>query len=82
MNEWTVVVALATIIGLFMAVGKPILDLNTTITELKTTVQEMIKDLKELKEDNSASHKDMNDKIANHESRITVLENKDNGGKK
>lgn len=78
MSEWTVVVALGTIIGLFMAVGKPILDLNSTITELKTTVQEMIKDLKELRDDNSESHKEINDKLANHEGRITVLEHKNN----
>ena len=76
MNEWTVFLALGTIIGLFLAVGKPILDLNTTITKLQATVENLIEDVKEFKKDNEGEHAEIKDQLSDHEKRIRVLEDK------
>ena len=76
MNEWTVFLALGTIIGLFLAVGKPILDLNTTITKLQATVENLIEDVKEFKKDNEGEHAEIKGQLSDHEKRIRILEDK------
>lgn len=88
MNEWGVVLVLSALIGLFFTVGKPIMTLNKNITTLNVNVenmrndiQEQKKELKQQKLDAHDSHEKlwdeasrMNDKIADHETRISVLE--------
>lgn len=39
MNEWGVLTALAAIVGLFFTVGKPIINLNTSITVLNESLK-------------------------------------------
>ncbi|MBQ5640298.1 MAG: hypothetical protein IIV05_00680 [Ruminococcus sp.] len=39
MNEWGVLTALAAIVGLFLSVGKPIINLNTSITILNESLK-------------------------------------------
>lgn len=67
MNEasisWTVILALGTIIGLFFTVGKPIINLNSTITELITRLKRMESDLDEFKVHNHEAHKKLHDRI-------------------
>lgn len=67
MNEasisWTVILALGTIIGLFFTVGKPIINLNSTITELITRLKRMENDLDEFKVHNHEAHKKLHDRI-------------------
>ena len=67
MNEasisWTVILALVTIIGLFFTVGKPIINLNSTITELITRLKRMEHDLDEFKVHNHEAHKKLHDRI-------------------
>ena len=67
MNEanisWTVILALGTIIGLFFTVGKPIINLNSTITELITRLKRMESDLDEFKIHNHYTHKKLHDRI-------------------
>lgn len=67
MNEasisWTVILALGTIVGLFFTVGKPIINLNSTITELITRLKRMECDLDEFKVHNHDSHKKLHDRI-------------------
>ena len=89
MNEWGVVLVLSTLVGLFFTVGKPIMTLNKNITTLNVNVenmrndiQEQKKDLKQQKIDAHSSHEKLwnetskiNDKVADHEKRISVLEN-------
>ncbi len=88
--EWTVVTALVVIVGLFLTVGKPILNLNKNIVELNLTMKqqgEAIKsnadDLKEQKVHSHEAHQrlwDHNDKqdkqLSDHEQRIHYLEKK------
>lgn len=67
MNEasisWIVILALGTIIGLFFTVGKPIINLNSTITELITRLKHMEHDLDEFKVHNHEAHKKLHDRI-------------------
>lgn len=61
--SWTVVISLATIVGLFFTVGKPIINLNSTITELITRLKRMEHDLDEFKAHNHEAHKKLHDRI-------------------
>ena len=88
MNEWTVVLSLGTLTGLFFTVGKPIIALNNNITLLRADIQQNSKEIEEqktqLKEQREYAreshrriwdHNDAQDKIIqDHETRILLLE--------
>lgn len=61
--SWTVILALGTILGLFFTVGKPIINLNSTITELITRLKRMESDLDEFKTHNHEAHKKIHERI-------------------
>lgn len=61
--SWTVILALGTILGLFFTVGKPIINLNSTITELITRLKRMESDLDEFKTHNYEAHKKIHERI-------------------
>lgn len=61
--SWTVILALGTILGLFFTVGKPIINLNSTITELITRLKRMESDLDEFKTYNHEAHKKIHERI-------------------
>ena len=61
--SWTVILALGTILGLFFTVGKPIINLNSTITELITRLKRMESDLDEFKTHNHETHKKIHERI-------------------
>lgn len=80
------ILALAALISLFLTVGKPIINLNTTMVELTLTVKQLKEDYEKLsrqsKEDlkdlacsNAESHRRIHEKIDDHESRLQELEN-------
>ena len=85
---WTVVLALVTLIGLFLTVGKPILKLNSTLTVLTSRMDTIEKDakaqedaLKEQKLHAHESHKRLwdhngkqDEQLRDHEHRLGVLE--------
>lgn len=81
----TFVVGGSAVIALFFTVGKPIINLNTTLVKLNSSVNNLSEKYEELKEDtqndinrlatrNSESHERMFEKLDNHESRIVKLE--------
>ena len=84
MTEWAVFGVIAAIAGLFVTVGKPIIDLNRTLTRLETKMGEM-----ETKYDNLENHgtearrrlwlknEEQDRKLCDHESRICALEQKE-----
>ena len=81
--EWQVVGVIVTLIRLFLAVGKPLMKLNSSITKLDVTMVRLTKDVDVIKENSHDAHQrlweknDEQDKIINdHESRITSLEKK------
>lgn len=73
--SWTVVIALGTIIGLFFTVGKPIINLNSTITELITRLKRMERDLDEFKIHNHDAHKKLHERIDEVEDDVNDIRN-------
>lgn len=90
MNEWSVVTVLIALVGLFVTVGAPIISLNKNIAtlnaEMKRSNARHDKNEKAIEKQQEAAHTShqklweknaAQDKIlGDHESRISVLENK------
>lgn len=88
MNEWSVVTVLIALVGLFITVGKPILTLNSNVVKLNINVEQNNKELEkhdkafeQQKKDAKESHQRLWDKneeqdkqLADHETRLGVLE--------
>ena len=83
MNEWTVVTVLGALITLGLAVIKPLINLNTTITTLTAAVDTLQKNIDSSAARNSESHSRLwkavekgDDRLDDHETRITIVEGK------
>lgn len=83
MTEWNVVLVLGELIGLFLLVGKPLMNLNTTIATLKAAVENLTGRLDSTEEKNREAHKEFHEhfndvdiELADHETRIKHLEGK------
>lgn len=88
--EWTVVTVIVALVGLFLTVGKPIINLNSNIVKLNLSIDALrektrqnAEELKEQKEHAHDAHKriwDHNDEqdkqLSDHENRIQLLEHK------
>ena len=74
MTEWSVFGVIVAIAAFLVTVVKPIITLNTSITRLTEIVDKMSHDLDALTERNAQTHARLFDRIENHETRITVLE--------
>ena len=88
--EWTVVGVIVTLVGLAAAVGGPVLKLNASITRLTTLLQAIEQRLdaleqgaKEQRSHAAESHRriwahaeEQDATLADHETRLRVLENK------
>ena len=81
MTEWTVVSVLVTLVGLGVAVIKPLINLNSVITRLTEVVKTLETKLSEVTERNTASHariwsnlNEQGEQLADHETRLTVIE--------
>ena len=81
MTEWGVVGVLVALIGLYISITKPLVNLNTTITLLSAKVDELNEDLKDLVSRNSDSHERIFNTLDSHEHRIIVLEEHDENKK-
>lgn len=90
MNEWGVVGVIVTLVGLAVAIIKPIVQLNTNIVRLTDAVDGLKKAHTKIEEDNEKEHKQLHERIdhrkkeneglgdlvADHERRIGILEHK------
>lgn len=81
MTEWNIVLVLAELIGLFILVGRPILTLSKTIAEFNAELKNMKNRVETLECDKHEAHEKLWDQsrehdkqIADHETRIRVLE--------
>lgn len=79
--EWTIVTVIVSLVGLLIAIGTPIVKLNSTITKLTTQIDFFINGLNEFKkrytnqvDSCKKKHADIYDKVNDHEHRITILE--------
>lgn len=70
--EWTVVTVIIALVGLFMTVGKPIITLNSSTTRLQDAILELREDIKVL----TGRTDSQEEKLQNHETRISILEQK------
>lgn len=70
--EWTVVTVIIALVGLFMTIGKPIITLNGSITHLQDAIDELRKDIKVL----TGRTDSQEEKLQDHETRISILEEK------
>ena len=70
--EWTVVTVIIALVGLFMTVGKPIISLNGSITHLQDAINELREDIKVL----TGRTDNQEEKLQDHETRISILEEK------
>ena len=70
--EWTIVTVIIALVGLFMTVGKPVINLNSSITRLQDAIDELREDIKVLT--NRTDNQE--ERLQNHETRISILEEK------
>lgn len=70
--EWTVVTVIIALVGLFMTVGKPIITLNGSITHLQDAIDELREDIKVL----TGRTDNQEERLQDHETRISILEEK------
>ena len=90
MNEWGVVVVIVTLAGLAAAIIKPIVQLNTNIVKLTDAVEGLKNAHTKMESNNEEEHKklhdrinhrkkeneELDDRVADHERRIGILEHK------
>lgn len=81
MTQWEVYLVIVSLVGFAIAVGTPIIKLNTSITRLIDRLNNLDEGMEELTARNSRSHEriwkhneEQDKKIEDHEKRITVLE--------
>lgn len=81
MEEWDAVLVIVTLVGLAATVITPVLRLTRAITRLTATMEHLEKNVVELTAHNNASHeriwahnRQQDEKLADHESRIRVIE--------
>lgn len=70
--EWTVVTVIIALVGLFMTVGKPVITLNGSITHLQDAIDDLREDIKVL----TGRTDSQEEKLQDHETRISILEEK------
>ena len=82
--EWTVVLTLVTLVGLFSGLAKPVLSLNSSITKLTENVAQLTALLEEYKKTNHEAHKalwqhnkEQDAQLADHETRLLLIERGD-----
>ena len=71
---WEIVLGIIALIGVFGTVAGWTGKLSKTLASLETTLKALKETLEELKENNRASHKDIYNKIDDHDARISKLE--------
>lgn len=83
MNEWTIVTVIIALVGLFMAVGAPIIRQTKTMTKLDTTMETLSDKLTQLESKNTDSHRRIwehnekqDEQLQDHEIRIVTLEHR------
>ena len=72
--DWTVIAGVAALVGLIGGIVAPILKLNTSITQLTVVVNGLSKNFDKLTDKNDDAHKEINEKLDDHETRISLIE--------
>lgn len=84
MDEWSVVLVLSGVVGLFCTVGIPIIRFNATVVKLSTQLEHITAHQVQAETENTNSHRriwthndEQDEMIRDHETRITILERKE-----
>lgn len=85
--EWQVVGVVVVLVGLIVSVLTPAIKLNTSVTKLSTLVDSLNTKLSTMESNNTDAHRRIwteldgqKNQLGNHETRITVLEQKKREG--
>lgn len=86
--EWQVFGVIAALTAFVAAIVAPIIRLNASITKLTVTVERLVKDMDAQSRRSHDAHErlwehqnEQDEKLTNHEIRITKLENRKDGAK-
>ena len=79
--DWTVIAGVAALVGLIGGIVAPILKLNTSITQLTVVVNGLARNFEKLTDKNDEAHGKINEKLEDHETRITLIEHSGKEGK-
>lgn len=75
---WEIALGIFALVGFVISIVTITSRLSGLLAEIKTTLATLNETLIETKESNSASHKDIYEKIGDHENRVTAIEAKIN----
>ena len=79
--DWTFIAGVAALVGLIGGIVAPMLKLNTSITQLTVVVNGLAKGFDKLTDKNDDAHKEINEKLDDHETRISIIEHSGKEGK-
>lgn len=72
--EWTVVTVCVALAGLFVTVGRPVVELNRSITRLTTMLDVLTQRLDRLESENRQTHARLWDRLEAQDKRLRHLE--------
>ena len=72
--DWTVIAGVAALVGIIGGIVAPILKLNTSITRLTVVVNGLVENFEKLTDKNECAHEKINEKLDDHETRISIIE--------
>lgn len=71
--SWIVVLSIGTLVGLFLAVGNPIIKLNSTITKLMTRLAAIESNIDKFTVSNKDSHRRIHERIDEVEDNLSEV---------
>lgn len=71
--SWIVVLSIGTLVGLFLAVGNPIIKLNSTITKLMTRLTAIESNINKFTVSNKDSHRRIHERIDEVEDNLSEV---------
>lgn len=71
--SWIVVLSIGTLVGLFLAVGNPIIKLNSTITKLMTRLTAIESNIDKFTVSNKDSHRRIHERIDEVEDNVSEV---------
>lgn len=74
--SWIVVLSIGTLVGLFLAVGNPIIKLNSTITKLMTRLTAIESNIDKFTVSNKDSHRRIHERIDEVEDNLSEVKEK------
>ena len=71
---WEIVVGIISLVTFFISAGAVVYKLSGALAVLETTIRTLAETIRELRASSHDTHKQLFDRVEDHETRITVLE--------